>query len=462
MGKQFFFRRNEVLSKYLPTFRKVSTSLWGDIFANIDRKIYIGDIKPKHGSGTTAERIQGNRKYDTVEWTDRLEKYFPAREMLFSSYSLSLSEDQLTWIEPGAERPVRVVTVPKTLKTPRIIAIEPVCMQYVQQGLLEQFEYEIENANHVRDFIYWDDQTPNQELARLGSLSGELATLDLSEASDRVSNLLVRDMFRNHPHLQNGVESCRSNRADVLGKTIKLSKFASMGSALCFPIEAMVFLTIVFAAISTQLNVPFSRRLLKQFKGRVRVYGDDIIVPVEFVSSTIEWLEAFGLQVNRSKSFWTGKFRESCGKEYYDGHDVSIVRLRSVFPTSRAHATEVVSTVSLRNQLFWAGYVDTVEWLDQLIERLIPFPIGEPTAAGLVRHAYTPFRAEYMHPDLQIPMVKGMKVKAKIPLSQVSGRGALMKFFLRRGEDPFEDRDHLLHAGRSVSLTLKHGWIKPF
>jgi len=383
-------------------------------------------------------------------------------EFMFSSYSLALSEDQLSWTEPGNELPVRVITVPKTLKTPRIIAVEPVCMQYVQQGLYEKLVDEIEGANHIRDFIDWSDQVPNQDLARKGSISMELATLDLSEASDRVSNLLVRDMFRNHPHLQSAVESCRSNRADVNGKVIKLAKFASMGSALCFPMEAIVFTTIVFSAISAQLNVPFSRKLLKEFKGRVRIYGDDIIVPVEYVRSVIEWLEAFGLKVNESKSFWTGKFRESCGKEYYDGHDVSIVRLREVFPTNRSHASEVVSTVSLRNLLFKGGFVHTVEWLDNLIGRLIPFPVGEPTAAGLVRHSYGPFEAERMHPQLHYPLVRGVKLDVKIPSSKVSGRGALMKFFLRRGEDPFEDKDHLLRGGRAVSFTLKHGWIRPY
>lgn len=335
-------------------------------------------------------------------------------------------------------------------------------MQYVQQGLLERFVENLRHAYHVKEFIDWSDQVPNQEMARIGSLTRELATLDLSEASDRVSMQLVRRLFANHPHLLGAIEACRSTRADVLGEVINLNKFASMGSALCFPVESIVFLTIVFAAIAEEMGVPFSRKLLKKLRGKVRVYGDDIIVPVEFVASTVSWLEAFGLKVNEDKSFWSGSFRESCGKEYLNGSDVSIVRVRQMLPTSRQHVPELVSAVSLRNQLFKAGYDDTVEWLDTYIERLIPFPYGLESSPGLVRLGYLGFSAERTHPDLHYPLVKGVVVKNTSPVSKLDGGDALLKFFLKRGEDPFFDPEHLQRAGRPVSAKLKHRWFRPY
>lgn len=432
------------------------------MFSRIDYRIYNGEVLPKHGPGSVADRLKGNLKYTQRTWTDRLEEYFPAGEYIFPRYGFISDEDPLTYLDPGSEVPVQVTPVPKTMKTPRIIAIEPTCMQYVQQGILEMFVDELRHANHVKSFIDWADQTPNQEMARKGSIDGTLATLDLSEASDRVSLLLARRLFKNHPHLHAGVDSCRSTRADVLGEVINLNKFASMGSALCFPVEAIVFLTIIFSAIAREIGVPLSRRLLSKMKGKVRVYGDDIIVPVEYVAPVVADLEAFGLKVNANKSFWNGSFRESCGKEYLAGYDVSIVRVRHRFPTDRQHVPELISIVSLRNQLFKAGYVETVEWLDTYIERLIPFPYGEESSAGLVRLRHEGHQTDRMHPDLHYPLVRGVIIKNTTPVSKLDGVDALMKFFLKRGEDPFFDKDHLQRAGRAVSAKAKHGWFRPF
>jgi hypothetical protein len=229
-----------------------------------------GDIMPKHGPGATADRLSGNRKYGQVQWPLRLESLFPAIEFIIAGWDYQRLSD-VNFVEPGAELPVRVITVPKTLKTPRIIAIEPTAMQYVQQALLEMFLEEYVKDDILTSFLGFDDQVPNQQLARKGSIDGSLATLDLSEASDRVSNQLVRTMLARFPHFAEGVDACRSRKADVPGHgVIRLAKFASMGSALCFPMEAMVFLTVIFLGIQDELNEPLTRRTLLEFVGRVR------------------------------------------------------------------------------------------------------------------------------------------------------------------------------------------------
>jgi len=209
------------------------------------------------------------------------------------------------------------------------------------------------------------DQTPNQRLAREGSLTGALATLDLSEASDRVSNQLVRTMLEDYPHLHWAVDASRSRKADVPGHgVIRLAKFASMGSALCFPFEAMVFLTLIFLGIERESSTLLTRRKLERYVGKVRVYGDDIICPVDSVDSVVSVLTLFGAKVNTGKSFWTGRFRESCGKEYYAGEDISIVRVRREFPTSPKDAARVMSIISLRNQFYKTGLWATVNcWM---------------------------------------------------------------------------------------------------
>ncbi len=444
-------------------FKRVGRLLWGQLFSDMDLSVYKGELIPKHGPGSTADGLRGNSKYRLSYWTDRLEEMFPSWEYLTSSWSHYWSLPALDIREPGSELPVKVITVPKTLKTPRIIAMEPTAMQYVQQAILEKWDELIKRDDFLSQLVGTEHQEPNQLLALEGSITGALATLDLSEASDRVSNRHVMGLLENHPWLGMAVSSCRSTTADVsdLGILIPLSKFASMGSALCFPFEAMVFATVVFLGVGRALNVPVTRSLLTKYVGKVRVYGDDIICPVDCVDSVISCLELFGFKVNYSKSFWTGKFRESCGKEYYDGSDVSVVRVRSMFPTSRKQPSDLVKTVSLRNRLFEAGYDGAVSYLDDLISGIIPFPIVEKTSRALGRWSYEGYTSERYHPDLQVPLVRACIYQTHLPTSRLDGSGALMKFFLKRGDEP-HDRSHLQFAGRPVSGDIKTRWIRPY
>ncbi len=444
-------------------FDRMGTLLWATPLSNIDLRIYEGEVIPKHGPGSTSDRLYGNRKYEQTSWPERLDAVFPHWENAIPNARFINESTSATYLEPGQELPVEIILVPKTLKTPRIIAREPSAMQYMQQGILEIFTEEIDADDLASSFISNRSQIPNQELARLGSLNGELATLDLSEASDRVSNQHVRRLFRRFPHLFEAVDATRSRKADVPGYGVqRLAKFASMGSALCFPMEAIVFATVIFLGIEKALNRRLTLKDIKSFKGRVRVYGDDIIVPVEYVSCVVAELEAYGFKVNKAKSFWTGKFRESCGKDYYDGHDVSIIRVRELLPSQRKHVTGIVSTVSLRNQLYKAGFWRTVKALDAMLERIIPFPhVGEESPA-LGRHSFLGYETEKMCENLHKPLVKAMYVSARLPDSRLDDWPALMKWFLKRGDMPFADRDHLLRAGRPVAVDIKHRWLSAY
>ena len=337
-------------------FRRMSSLLFRGIFQELDFLISCEDVVPRHGPGATADKLMGNQKFTQNTWTDRLQEVFSFENFLLPS-ARYCSEDGVTFLEPGAELPVRVISVPKTLKTPRIIAVEPTVMQYMQQSILEQLVPRIESDSLLSHFLGFSDQEPNQVLAKIGSEDGSVATLDLSEASDRVSMKLVHEMCRDFPFLLKGLEATRSIRADVPGHgIIPLNKYASMGSALCFPIEAMVFLTMTLLGIERELNTRFTTREdLFSLVGRVRIYGDDIITPVDSVISVIESLERFGARVGSNKSFWIGRFRESCGKEYYEGHDVSIVKFRRLLPNSLRDVPECISLVETRNQFYLAG-----------------------------------------------------------------------------------------------------------
>jgi len=447
----------------LATFARVSSLLFADVWSRVDLAIYSGNIVPRHGPGSTSDKLRGNAKYNLSTWTDRLEEIFLAGEFLLPSWSYYDHYRDIDILEPGQELPVKVIPVPKTLKTPRIIAMEPTCMQYVQQGILERLLESIGESPLLGSMIGFRDQEINQLLAREGSLTGELATLDLSEASDRVSNQLVRTMLRNHPWSFQGVDACRSRKADVPGHgVIRLAKFAPMGSALCFPIEAMVFLTCVFVGVEQELNRPLTRRDVKSLASRVRVYGDDIIVPSRYVRSAVGALERFGARVNLGKSYVNGKFRESCGKEYFNGLDVSIVKVRQPLPTQQKCVTEINSTVSLRNQFYNSGLVRTAEWLDAVIGKYLKyFPNVLPESPVLGREEFGFVTAERSHPHLQSPLVRGYVMSHVIPSDPLDGHGALLKYFLKRGEQPFADGSHLERAGRPQAVNIRLRWASP-
>lgn len=464
------------------SFARVSHLLFSRLYPKLVSELRDGRLQGRHGPGATADRLRGNSKWDQSEWPWRLERVFPSAGFLVPNDRHYEWLSRLKFLEPGAERPVRVIDVPKTFKTPRIIAIEPTCMMFVQQALSVNWIPLIESDSLIGGMIGFEDQTVNRRMAQDASRTGDMATLDLSEASDRVSNQLVRAMFRWQPLIAEAVDATRSRSADVLGHgVLRLSKFASMGSALTFPIEAMVFLTIIFVAIEGELRRPLTESDIRRLKGQVRVYGDDIIVPVDYARAVADCLEAYGLKVNRSKSFWNGKFRESCGGEYYNGEDVSVVRFRRLLPAHRRYAQvktgeeaqRLISAVSLANQLHLAGWWRSAAWLTERLEGVIPLPVVTHTSPVLGKWSFLgDYQSERTHRTLHSPLVKGYVPSSKSPSSPLRGSGALMKVFSNPSE-PFHwlkditeiasrDEKHLERAGRPQAVSIKLGWHQPY
>jgi hypothetical protein len=465
----------QVPSSLLEEFRKASLILWGGVMQEVDEDVYHERVTPNHGPGATADSLHGNQKFQQIEWPNRLDEVFPFGKYIVTNeryHFVVLSG--VRFLEPGEERPVKVTPVPKTATAARIISIEPTCMQYVQQGLMEKFVSYSESrlingdhrkVNHGYGLIGFTDQVPNQYLARVGSEDQSLATLDLSEASDRVSNLLVETMTATFPNLRRGLQASRSTHADVPGHgVIRLAKFASMGSAVTFPVEAMVFSTLVMMGIADSLNRQVSPALVRELEDQVRVYGDDIIVPTDSVECVIDRLETFGFKVNLRKSFWTGKFRESCGREYYDGASVSIAKVRRRFPCSRKDVEEILSTVSLRNQLYMLGLWRATRFLDDILEECLNgfYPLVTEESPVLGRLSALGYEYSRMHPGLHAPLVRGYVVSARPPANAIDDHSALLKCLLKQGSEPFADSRHLQRSGRPRAVSIKLGWRSPF
>jgi hypothetical protein len=276
------------------------------------------DIRPCHGSGATACRTSNSEKYHTLRYYPKLDAIFPYSDYFF--YSFTHLSDELGNLEVAKESvpQARVCLVPKDSRGPRIISCEPAELLYIQQGLMRKLYRAIETHPLTAGQVNFTDQSINQSHAMMSSMDGMESTIDLSDASDRVSLDLIRAVFP--PRWVEALEACRSESTLLPdGRIVKLNKFAPMGSSCCFPVEALVFWTCVQA--THRMTKPHSRV-------STYVYGDDIIVPSSCYEDTVYGLQKIGLVVNLSKSYFEGPCRESCGGEYHLGVDVTPVRIR--------------------------------------------------------------------------------------------------------------------------------------
>jgi len=435
--------------------------LFGDVFDKVNRLIDDFLIEPRHGSGSTADRKVGNQKFDQSYWTVRLQEYFPYGEYVFPNLR-STNSWSIDLTDPEQEIPAKVTLVPKTQKTPRIIAMEPTAMQYMQQGLMQALVPLLENDPLCGPFVGFSSQEPNRHAAKIGSITGDIATLDLSEASDRVLNSLVMEILRPWPSLQGAVQASRSTRVSLDdGRVLPLVKFASMGSALCFPMEEIAFLAILLSGTASGRSYR-SRGELFNLHGKVRVYGDDIVVPTDMVQATKEALEAFGLKVNVAKSFWNGKFRESCGGDFYDGEWVTPVRMRRLLPSRREDIASVVSTMELCNLLYENGLWKTADFLLQSLQSL---GFGRKTVprhtAAIAPWSFqtSGYSWDRLHPDYHSKVVRVDVLQPIFPEIRVDGSPALRKTLAGDFSDP-RFRDHLVTSGRPLRVRTKREWVE--
>jgi IS1 family transposase len=228
------------------------------------------DIVPRHGPGAVATKQQLWGKYQWSNVTRRITDVYPLDEYFFVNLEHVCDRQQELQALTDNENSARVILVPKDSRGPRLISCEPVDFQWVQQGLGEAIVRHIEGNKLTKFNVFFTDQGPNQRGALLGSSTGRYATLDLKEASDRVSLDLVRLLFPKHVYTY--LEACRSLSTRMPdGEVIQLAKFAPMGSALCFPILALTIWSILSAGTR---NTDTRESIL--------VYGDDVIVPTAY------------------------------------------------------------------------------------------------------------------------------------------------------------------------------------
>lgn len=451
---------NSVMSE----FREVARWLFQRYLGQVEAQLFAEWI-PRYSGGALATRESFNGRFSSRVWTERLQAVLPHWDGLSFSYRDEM-DNPVQILSQDEEIPSRVTHVPKTLKAPRIIAMEPVWNQSVQQVILAELTSVLSKPQYLELNLGmgWTMQDFNRYLAQVGSdmsmqdrnnLHGQLATLDLSSASDLVSNQLVDEgLLSFAPYLRELSQACRSSKANVNGEIISLNKFASMGSSLTFPYESMVFYTAI-----TMAHQRYWGDLPEQPLGPTsgyRVYGDDLIVPVKVVPHLLAVLEDLGLRVNSRKSFWNGKFRESCGADWYDGWSVTPIRLSVPLPEGALSPATIRGLIEFHNNLVSTWLPETAEFVAAILRKQRYIPYGPPNTTGhcLWSEDESKYRVRY-NPNLQRSEYRTLVSKEVKPLDPLSDWGAMMKWIT-----PHTTREatHLTRDGRSQCVSLNIGW----
>lgn len=293
----------DIISEILPPLQFVEDDLWptckfgpGNFNgAHSDAISYSLHYKIGHDQTVTAE----------AKWLylDVISKHFPSWAERLSRWGRRLN----------TVKGNRLAHVEKDVRGCRPIAIEPSANVFLQQGVGSWLK------SHMRA-IGFVDLFHGQDLNR--RLAGDLrnGTIDLSSASDTISIALVRELLP--PDWYVLLNTIRSKRWEFRGREGTYTNFSSQGNAFTFPLETLIFKSVVMAATSLSAR-------------EVTVYGDDIIIPVESCPRAVVALEQAGFFVNSEKSYWGQHddcrkyFRESCGADYFCEELVTPVYLRT-------------------------------------------------------------------------------------------------------------------------------------
>lgn len=306
-------------------------------------------LLPKHGPGSVVEGVTDpNEKLDLLTFDEKSWRCF--RPNSFGRVWLDRRSEIWT-SKSRREQIAEFRVVPKNVKAARTICKETSSRMMLQQEVARWIRVSMRKFV-LKDIVDLADQSFNRTYALHGSYSQSCDTLDLSAASDRVHWDLVRSIFP--AKVLYYLLGTRTAKVRTPDGVVALNKFAPMGSALCFPIQCIVFSAITLLGYlkctygtkdildsstegwySLHHIAAFMRQMHRdpsQLRSKLllpRIYGDDIIVDYRATNDVLSLLAECGLKVNLEKSFIGGSpFRESCGIFAYWGEDVTPLLFR--------------------------------------------------------------------------------------------------------------------------------------
>lgn len=324
------------------------------------------------------------------------------------SWSFAEKQRLSNYGEPNIVAGNRLSFVDKNATVSRVICTEPSLNMFFQLGLGKVFEKRLARYFGI-DIRTQPDK--NRELARYASLTEDLCTIDLSAASDSVSlkmleAVLPADIFQWLKLLRSPTVTLPN------GEVEKLHMVSSMGNGFTFPLETIIFASVVSAVYALEdiplrqttcdldpkklgsrqlahlhglyrrygLKFPHNPSQVTWSHGNFGVFGDDIIAETRAARKIIRLLNLLGFKVNSEKSFLEGPFRESCGADFYKGQPVRGVYIKSLM----SQASRYVAINRLNEWCAVTGFrlPRTVRYLMKSV-RKIYVPLCENDDAGV-------------------------------------------------------------------------------
>jgi hypothetical protein len=431
----------------------------------------LGEFLPhaadfRHGPGAVSDLRTGLAyKYAFPNWGPRLASVFPPEEYAQANLDWGPDSDSRSFLAAlHSEEPAsKLCVVPKTQKAPRLIAAEPTANQWCQQAVANFLTVSIRHTCLGKS-IDFKRQDLSGALACEASLTKKLATVDLSSASDRLSTWLIERLFRANYSLMRAFTAVRTryivNGIDKKSpKVHELRKFASMGSALTFPIQSIVFYVICVAAGCETEGLPDAR--WREAGRRVRVYGDDLIVPVEWMPRVRSLMKLLYLKINDSKTFVEGNFRESCGVDAYKGVDVTPIKVKRFYAESAPSTLQ--SVVDTSNNFFKKGLLEASKQIIAPIppglRKLIPWiPVGSGSFGLYTSSGFSTTARKRWNRDLHFWEYETLRFRAKADRTQRhEGFENLLQYFT---EDPSSSplSDWLSGVYSKPTTRMGRGW----
>jgi len=411
----------------------------------------------KHGPGAVADQSisRGANKYHFLNWPAKLQTWFPFEECgIFNSAA--------TYQVGQHEAPSKLICVPKSAKAPRLIAAEPTQYMWTQKLVQDFTEKEIYRI-FKGSIINFRDQQGSRDLACLASLTGDMATVDLSSASDRLSCWVVERAFRKAPSFLCALHATRTRwTVDRISQPpifFKKKKFASQGTAVTFPVQTIIYALAALASLPGG-NLQSTRR---KYQKQVRVFGDDIIMPTIGYDNLTLLLDYLQLKVNKDKSFKSGAFRESCGFDAFRGYDVTPVKPKSLEidgPQSRA------SFIDFTNNLWKKGFWNASKAAESIAGRsffMRNLPVLGRDCDGRGLTSFVGTKLDHLrsrwNSQLQREEVRVHDISSRVSLKQTDDISSLFQF-ITENPSPLLDWASGIAGKPKCSDTLR--WVPTY
>lgn len=451
-----FAHTNRAVGEFSNWLSQASPRLLNSARKHVQSVLYRGHwrgVIPSHGPGAvTTSKTKWQRRFSTIE------SLYPYSDM----YCCYFNSDHVAELDDCTDGDIeaKLIAVPKDSRGPRLICVHPAEAIWLQQGLRVELERVISRVRRSKGpwphgHIFFDDQTVNGKIALLSSKSRRYATIDMKEASDRISETLVQILFGDHYKY---FGCCRAQKVRITSGPLKgqmdCASYAPMGNATTFPVQSLVFWAICVASLQLHgFHQP----------GAVFVFGDDIIVPSVMAPRVIEDLESFGLLVNKDKTFYRGFFRESCGIDAFKGVNVSPVRWKTTIDAE--HVMDLQSLSDLGMRLRISGYSEGARCVYSILRCRLKSRYGKdlfltnnPDHGGIAEftnlHSYV-WRDAYWHTDIQKFVSPVWRLKPLVVNTTEHGWNHVLESLCsleRNGRASDPDRDALRR------LVLNRGW----